>query len=366
MGEDDLRVLLEDRGDVDDRDFLGRGVEGLQEVAAHVELDAVGQQERAVVDLRAAGDDLDVEAAFGVGAVGDRLVEAAMFGLGEPVGAEGDLCQVGVGVGAGGRERRGQRKKGRAKHFRSSPRRWLVMPGSVVAVAGVVRAGDLGCDRRPILRPKIRPIQGRYAHYLCEWPNRPASPLDRSGPMTRGWQRSADEETRHAGQDDVEGLTPGSVRPPFAAYSHGTLVPAGADWVFTSGSWGSRWTTRSRRARRRRPTCVSRRSTRSCRRRGSSGRHGADQRLRHRPGAYGRLHGGAGPLVRGMARLPASTLVIVAGFTRPEFKVEVEVAAARLSRSLRHGDLRLTRRIAWHTSHRACGGVAQLVRAAES
>jgi hypothetical protein len=35
--------------------FLGRGVEGLQQVAAHVELDAVGQQfERAVVDLRAA------------------------------------------------------------------------------------------------------------------------------------------------------------------------------------------------------------------------------------------------------------------------------------------------------------------------
>jgi 2-iminobutanoate/2-iminopropanoate deaminase len=31
-----------------------------------------------------------------------------------------------------------------------------------------------------------------------------------------------------------------------------------------------------------------------------------------------------------MERLPASTLVIVAGFTRPEFKVEVEVAAARL------------------------------------
>jgi hypothetical protein len=98
MGEDDLRVLLEDRGDVDDRDFLGRGVEGLQQVAAHVELDAVGQQERAVVDLRAAGDDLDVEAAFGVGAVGDRLVEAAMFGLGEPVGAEGDLGQVGIGA----------------------------------------------------------------------------------------------------------------------------------------------------------------------------------------------------------------------------------------------------------------------------
>jgi enamine deaminase RidA (YjgF/YER057c/UK114 family) len=32
----------------------------------------------------------------------------------------------------------------------------------------------------------------------------------------------------------------------------------------------------------------------------------------------------------GLARLPASTLVIVAGFTRPEFKVEVEVTAARI------------------------------------
>ena len=31
---------------------------------------------------------------------------------------------------------------------------------------------------------------------------------------------------------------------------------------------------------------------------------------------------------RGLARLPASTLMIVAGFTRPEFKVEVEVIAA--------------------------------------
>ena len=30
----------------------------------------------------------------------------------------------------------------------------------------------------------------------------------------------------------------------------------------------------------------------------------------------------------GVVRLPASTLVIVAGFTRPEFKVEVEVTAA--------------------------------------
>jgi enamine deaminase RidA (YjgF/YER057c/UK114 family) len=31
----------------------------------------------------------------------------------------------------------------------------------------------------------------------------------------------------------------------------------------------------------------------------------------------------------GVARLPASTLVIVSGFTRPEFLVEVEVTAAQ-------------------------------------
>jgi hypothetical protein len=114
MGEDDLRVLLEDRGDVHDRDFLGRGIEGLQEVAAHVELDAVGQQERAVVDLRAARDDLDVEAAFGVGAVGDRLVEAAMFGLGEPVGAEGDLVRS-----CAARRWRRERRPARRKDVRS-------------------------------------------------------------------------------------------------------------------------------------------------------------------------------------------------------------------------------------------------------
>jgi hypothetical protein len=52
----------------------------VQQVSAHVELDAAGQDQRAVVDLRPARHDLDVEAAIGVGAVRDRLVEAAMLG----------------------------------------------------------------------------------------------------------------------------------------------------------------------------------------------------------------------------------------------------------------------------------------------
>ena len=36
----------------------------------------------------------------------------------------------------------------------------------------------------------------------------------------------------------LRALTPASVRQPFAAYSHGTHVPAGAEWVFTSGQLG--------------------------------------------------------------------------------------------------------------------------------
>jgi hypothetical protein len=63
-----------------------------------VEVHAAGQHERAVVHLRAARNDGDVEAAFGIGAVGDRLVEAAMFGLGKPVGAEHHRREV-LGLG---------------------------------------------------------------------------------------------------------------------------------------------------------------------------------------------------------------------------------------------------------------------------
>ncbi len=47
----------------------------------------------AVVVVGAAGHDGDVEAVFLVGAVGDRLEEAAMLALGDPVGAERDLVQ---------------------------------------------------------------------------------------------------------------------------------------------------------------------------------------------------------------------------------------------------------------------------------
>ncbi len=68
---------------------------GLQHVAAHVEVDLAGQQQRTAGDLRPALHDLHVEAASRIGAVRERLVVAAMLGLGEPVRPEGHLRQVG-------------------------------------------------------------------------------------------------------------------------------------------------------------------------------------------------------------------------------------------------------------------------------
>ena len=122
-------------------------------------------------------------------------------------------------------------------------------------------------------------------------------------------------------------LTPKSIRPPFARYSHGVEVPAGSRLVFCSGQLGI----------------------------------GADDAIPEDAGAQAELcfanieailgEGGLGlkdivrinayvtdraylrPYMAVRDRLfaepaPASTLMIVSGFARPEFKVEIEVVAA--------------------------------------
>ena len=94
VGDQHLRVLLEDRRDLDHRNVLLDRREGADQVALHVELDLVGQQQRLVGGLRAALDDRDLQPVFLVGAVGDRLVEAAVLAFGQPVGAEGDLVEI--------------------------------------------------------------------------------------------------------------------------------------------------------------------------------------------------------------------------------------------------------------------------------
>ena len=93
MGHHDLRVFLEMRGDDHDRQVLVDRVEGEQQVAAHVEIELAGGEQETVVGLRAARHDRHVEPILGVSAIDQRLIVAAVLGLGEPVRAEGHLVR---------------------------------------------------------------------------------------------------------------------------------------------------------------------------------------------------------------------------------------------------------------------------------
>ena len=93
MRDQHLRVFLEIGRDFDGRDILRDGVRTLQIVGGQEEVDLADRKENAVVHARAALPDGHVEPVFAIGAVGQRLVEAAVLGLGHPVGAEGDLVE---------------------------------------------------------------------------------------------------------------------------------------------------------------------------------------------------------------------------------------------------------------------------------
>ncbi len=124
-------------------------------------------------------------------------------------------------------------------------------------------------------------------------------------------------------------LSPATIRPPFAAYAHGVEVPAGARLVVTSGQLGARPDDSvpedaGDQAR----LCFANIAAILA----EAGMNPGDV-VRINAFVTDRAHMPAYMAVRdawlaGVTRLPASTLVIVAGFTRPEFKVEVEVTAA--------------------------------------
>lgn len=126
-------------------------------------------------------------------------------------------------------------------------------------------------------------------------------------------------------------LSPTAIRPPFAAYSHGTHVPAGAEWVFTSGQLGIAADDRV-------PTDVREQAElcfAACEAILAEAGFGRADTVRINAFVTDRTHMAGYMAARdawcaGLARLPASTLVIVSGFTRPEFKVEVEITAARV------------------------------------
>lgn len=128
----------------------------------------------------------------------------------------------------------------------------------------------------------------------------------------------------------MRSLTPPTISPPFAAYAHGVEVPVGARIVVTSGQLallpdGTVPEGAEAQARQCFTQCAAILA--------EAGMTPADV-IRINAFVTDRTHMAGYMAARdawlaGATRLPASTLVIVSGFTRPEFLVEVEVTAAR-------------------------------------
>jgi len=125
-------------------------------------------------------------------------------------------------------------------------------------------------------------------------------------------------------------LAPAAIRPPFGRYAHGVEIPAGARVVMTSGQLGlgaDDVAPPDVRAQAR--LCFA-----NCAAILAEAGMGPADAVRIVAYVTDRAHMADYMAVRdewlaGVTRLPASTLVIVSGFTRPEFLVEVEVTAAR-------------------------------------
>ncbi|OYW52502.1 MAG: enamine deaminase RidA [Rhodobacterales bacterium 32-66-7] len=126
-------------------------------------------------------------------------------------------------------------------------------------------------------------------------------------------------------------LTPPTIAPPFAAYAHGVEIPPGARFVFTSGQLAlAQDGTVPEGAEAQARLCFQNVAAILA----EAGMGPADV-VRINAFVTDRAHMAGYMAARdgwlaGTFRRPASTLVIVAGFTRPEFLVEVEVTAARV------------------------------------
>lgn len=126
-------------------------------------------------------------------------------------------------------------------------------------------------------------------------------------------------------------LTPPTIRPPFARYAHGVEVPAGWRLVATSGQLGiGADGSVPEGAEAQAALCFA-----ACAAILAEAGMGPADVIRINAFVTGRAHMPGYMAARDAwlasvpaDALPASTLVIVSGFTRPEFKVEVEVVAA--------------------------------------
>lgn len=127
----------------------------------------------------------------------------------------------------------------------------------------------------------------------------------------------------------MEELRPEGIAPPFARYAHGVIVPEGYRLIYTSGQLGLA-ADGSVPADAAAQTRICLANIDAILAAGGAGR--ADV-VRLNAFVTDRAHMAGYMAERdawlaGVGRLPASTLVIVSGFTRPEFVVEIEVVAA--------------------------------------
>jgi len=124
-------------------------------------------------------------------------------------------------------------------------------------------------------------------------------------------------------------LSPPAIAPPFAAYAHGVEVPAGKRLVVTSGQLAlAADGTVPEGAEAQARLCLA-----NCAAVLAEAGMGPQDVIRISTFVTGRDHMAGYIRARdawlaGLVRLPASTLVIVSGFTRQEFLVEVEMTAA--------------------------------------
>ncbi len=124
-------------------------------------------------------------------------------------------------------------------------------------------------------------------------------------------------------------LAPATIRPPFGRYAHGVEVPAGRRLVLTSGQLGvAADDSVPEGARAQANLCFA-----NCGAVLAEAGMGPADVVRLTAYVTDRAHMAEYMAARdawfaGSNHLAASTLVIVAGFTRPEFLVEVEMTAA--------------------------------------
>lgn len=124
-------------------------------------------------------------------------------------------------------------------------------------------------------------------------------------------------------------LAPPTIAPPFARYAHGVEVPAGHRLVVTSGQLGlAPDGSVPEGAAAQAAICFANLDAIL-----AEARAGRGDVVRLNAYVSDRAHMAGYMAARdawleGVDRLPASTLVIVSGFTRPEFVVEVEATAA--------------------------------------